>query len=104
MRINSDSLQASEKQIVEGLSSQGELRKLAKYLNPNHTTGGFQTERRTDEINLKTPLLPCGDYKRQCQVREECRKRIILMWMRKKLDHQVHSTLATEQSSEGVDF
>lgn len=53
MRINSDSLQASEKQIVEGLSSQGELRKLAKHLNPNHTTDGFQSKRRTDEINLK---------------------------------------------------
>lgn len=40
---------------MERFSSQGELKKLARYLNPNHVTDGFQSGRRTDEINLKNP-------------------------------------------------
>lgn len=40
---------------MEGFSSAGELKKLARYLNPNHVTNGFQSGRRTDEINLKNP-------------------------------------------------
>lgn len=107
MRINSDSLQASRKQIVEGFSSQGEWKKLAEYLNPNHVTHCFQSERRTDEINLKTPpaslrtLQTTVPSERGMQEEDD-----FFLWTCKELDldDQAHSTLATEQSSEGVDF
>lgn len=101
--INPDSPQASK---IEGFSSQEELKKLAKHLNPNHVTHCFQSGRRADEINLKPPQLPCGACKPQCQVREECRKRFIFMWTCNDLDsdHQGHSAPATEQPSEGADF